>query len=1414
MPTSKLHANMSYREVIPRNLSPPEWIEVKINTGTQSTLQDLKTFETSGGYCYKSRKNVQTRNRFIYWRAYQDVLELTEVSLDISLQRNHLRLRFTDSAVLNVSLTEQTKSITLLVVTVSSVHRYVFPLKIAGQDVANTTSDDMLSQSIFYDVNEKINSPGTFYVTDGFGTMPNVAVSYLSQNAQEAYFAVAYQSKLLLHIMNCVTGNTVTHEVKEPHLMPRFLSNLKGALTGRSETLEAATSMAFSEIEEDVFILVLYRSNELRLWSVDGMQTVASINCSAGSGPGGLGAQGPQNNQLRKISEENFCLFLSHGVQAEFICVSIVADANEASGINLVQNSVAAPQMDLVDFDATSSHIWALWSNAEGDFHVSAIYLGSNNAIKWVSAALEPPPDRYCLSMEQGVDPRETYCSYIFHPGRFDRNVIAKALYMFRRVNMQFDVKQLSMSVLKEQVCQAIEDEIQNELKDFVVTDEEYLEISTRLWDRFYSCCEQYHIKFSEPTGLAVLGGMDAVCLVRRQSFALLRPCEVLEHLLLIGEHNEEVAAYVAPLFRNDPEMAKGFVDLMNVVTLLDKLISEDIKIDLDKQLYQRDPPIEVISKLVTRITVGDDNGPMLPSNCVKQIHQKLQDIPVLKPALEMLLDVLCMIDPDAPPHDYSLSTRFLQPSGALLGSEYGLSILSETVKQMAMIRFSVCRNLLVLQYMVYGQDGMDSDNVLTNISYLNSYYTLVWIAETPISSNTPAGFEASIQRLSRAQLFSGYTRPYSSHLRNHGNDQTTLLRLFLQSKGLFSALSMLLKTDSMQLESEQLNLRQTLLQLVGFINKMLWPESPIYVFPEWLFGTCHHIIVQDYVRILSSWCSVKAHARRFMLAVSLLDCGEAHKAVHLFQQTAPGVVEDDFLFEHVLKNTPLYSKLQESVTRGDKISAEDKKLAIVHYYLKIIQLFEQHSALDYVIELAHMAMSVLQRDDPQLPMFQSIVFNNHLQLGHYEEAYYALVYNADTSRRKDCLRQLVITLFQNKCLPLLMQFPYIGLQDEFESIVESRARSMSIDQNDVYNFLYAFHTNKGNMRKAATVMYEQAMRFQVDSDAPNALEKRCSSLLICLNCLHLVDSRYRWIAKPTIGDERVAAIDQDNDDGEPKADEDKSGQEVVVLELADIRRELVHAEALHELSHYRKDAAAYERSSPEELSYLLASCGLYTAALKLSRGHSFSVLPIFESLTVACVTATEDKGVDAWNWLQNNDMADLPHRSNAADMAWTLLQKLVVDNEAKDSTLIRKSVVQRLLVLNAFVPQWLVDSYKLSHSRELLQLFVKHNRLLEAADLGCEMIAGMLGAGSEYFDFKHSVNVTNPQLSFPINTIDLLLHALKINGKEDIDYEMAHVKLEEEVHRYIDTVKRTTEDKISLAILQSREERQQQLLH
>ncbi|XP_041449734.1 nuclear pore complex protein Nup160 homolog [Drosophila obscura] len=1410
-----MYVNMSYREVTTKNLKPADWTEVNINTETLNTLQDTKTFEISGGHCYKNN-NVQYRNRFIYWRTNKEVLELAEISLDISLVRNHLRLRFTDSAVLNVSLTEHHKAITLLVVTVSSVHRYVFPLKVVGENAGTAAAgqDDLQSQSIFYDVNEKIDDPSAFYVTDGLGTMPTVAASFMSEHAQVAYFAVAYQSKLVLHVMNCVTGSTVTHEVKEPHLMPRFLSSLTGALIRRAESVDAPNSMEFSEIDGKTYLLVVYRSNELRLWAVDTMQTVSTINCSGGA-QGAPSAQGPQTNQIRKIDDQNFCVFLSHDDGAEFVCVHLdgttMPDGSARDLEFIVKHTVVAPQMDLADFDVTLTHIWALWSNAEGDFNVSTIYVGSDQAIEWVSSVLEPPPDRYCLTMEQGIDPREAYCSYIFHPGRFDRTVITKALYMFRRVNLQFDVRQLSMTVLKEQVCQAVEDEIQNEFKEFVVSDEEYLEAATRLWDRFYSCCEQYHIKYSEPIGLSILGPMDAACLIRRQSFALLRPCELLEHVLLIGEQTRDVASILAPCFRNDHTLSQAVAELMRIITQVEKSLPEDVKMELDKKLYQREAPIDLVTKLVGSSIDDDDISPTLPMHTVQELKKQLQNVTNLQDAVDMLLNILCVIEPDAPPpQDYARSTRFLLPTGALFGSEYGISILAETFKQMALIRFSVCRDLLILLCIMEEQDGTDSNGLVTADNYMRSYYTLVWMAVTPISSNTPAGFEASIQRLNRAQLFDGYSRPYSSHVRGYGNDQTTLLCLFLRSKGLFSALAKLLSKAGMQLETEPATLRQTLLQLVTYTNEMLWPESPSYVFPEWLFGTCHQIIVQDYVRLLAVWCEKKAHCRTFMLAVSLLDCGETQKAVLLFQDTAEKVLDDAFLIEHVLKNTPLHGQLKESLELGndDGPSLEDKKQAVVHYYLKVIQLFEQYSAVDYIIQLALTAISKLGERDPQLPMFQSIVFNNHMHLGHYEEAYHALIYNADISRRKDCLRQLVVTLFQCKSLDLLMKLPYNGLQNEFENIVESRARSMSIDQNEVYNFLYAFHTSKGNMRKAATVMYEQAMRLQVSSNAPKALDKRCSSLLICVNCLNLVDNRYRWIAKPIIGDERVLAMDVDNEDEVPPNDD-----EVLVLELADIRRELVYVEALKELSHYRKDIAAYEVAGAEELSYLLSSYGLYTAALKLSRGHTFSVLPTFESLAAACVSATEEKDTDAWAWLQNNDLADLPHRNNAADMAWSLLQKLILDNERKDSTLIRKSVVNRLLTMNAFVPKWLYDSYKLNNCRELLHLYVRHNRLLEAADMASEMICAMLGAGSEYFDFQQSINVTTPQLAFPINTMDLLLHALKVNGKEHSEYEVACVQLEEDVARYIETVSRTTSDKMKMAILRNREELQLQTI-
>ena len=90
-------------------------------------------------------------------------------------------------------------------------------------------------------------------------------------------------------------------------------------------------------------------------------------------------------------------------------------------------------------------------------------------------------------------------------------------------------------------------------------------------------------------------------------------------------------------------------------------------------------------------------------------------------------------------------------------------------------------------------------------------------------------------------------------------------------------------------------------------------------------------------------------------------------------------------------------------------------------------------------------------------------------------------------------------------------------LYEDLERIVEGRARSVDLMENNYYNFLYSFHINKGNMRKAASVMYEQAMRLSQESQSVPVVSRQAQCLLACINALHLVSENYRWIVRPVI---------------------------------------------------------------------------------------------------------------------------------------------------------------------------------------------------------------------------------------------------------------------------------------------------------
>ena len=500
--------------------------------------------------------------------------------------------------------------------------------------------------------------------------------------------------------------------------------------------------------------------------------------------------------------------------------------------------------------------------------------------------------------------------------------------------------------------------------------------------------------------------------------------------------------------------------------------------------------------------------------------------------------------------------------------------------------------------------------------------------------------------------------------------------------------------------------------------------------------------------------------------------------------QAADGLLNEGFLEKVILQST--------NVTQNE---------ALTQYYLKVIQLFEQHSALDCVIQLAKAAIDNLEPTNPQLAMFQSIVFTNHLQLEHYTEAYQALISNAELSRRKDCLRQLVVRLFEQQRLDLLLQFPYHGLQDELETIVESRARSMAIEGNKYYDFLYAFHIEKSNMRKAATIMYEQALRYLMECENSTAVERRYECLLTCITALNMVEEKYAWIARPTINEDvQSSRIDMETEDMEVEEGA-AVDQKVTVLEIGDIRKELLLAEAQIALSKHRKELNTILNAGPEELVAVLANTGLYTAAVKLAKEHKKSIANVLQILTFACIRATDENANETWSWLQENDLADLPHKNRADDMAWQLLEQLIDENELPNSTTLHKAVSNKILSLGEFLPHWLYLSYKRIKPTELLGLYVAHGRLVEATDLANEYISAMIGTGGEYFGLENPLHATLPPLCFPINTIDSLIYNLELNAKDD-EYNDCLKDLQKSVYRYIDTVKRVSKDRIEYEII------------
>jgi len=723
------------------------------------------------------------------------------------------------------------------------------------------------------------------------------------------------------------------------------------------------------------------------------------------------------------------------------------------------------------------------------------------------------------------------------------------------------------MHILKERVCQAIDAEIQNEMKIHDLSEDEYIEVAINNWEKFYSCCEQYHVAAHQPIGIFVLDSLNAICVIKNSLMSFLRPCDVIENMLLSGMVSED--------FTTDERLLQDLSNLVKVLYYLENNLSMEAKIEISCNLFKLKMPNVIITDLLSDMCADEDNDVIIPRELIQEIADRLQHVRDVQTAMSVLLNLLRLDKNNFSDDEFNDELTVFQRQ--LFDGNYGTSLVTETVRQISSSRYAMCRNLLIIQHILI--DGFTlnckeaeiirSKNIPETVIFLQAYYVMVWISEdafaVPQTKTNVIGFNNQ----------GGYNQPSS------------LLQLFVKNKGLQSALKLFFKSELMDEGSSDADEYETenfwsknLLSIADFIQRFIWAIAGKFIFGEWLAETQQHLLIEEYVRLLNKWCEYNSCSRHFILAMSFLETGEPQKAFDMFIESAKGVLSEPYLISFVGTG---------NLNSNNEIMAQ--------YYLKVMRMFERFEIYDCVISIAEVAIGTADKES-QLAMFQSIIFNNHMHLKHYEEAYHSLIHNAELGRRKDCLRQLVIVLFQEKRFDILINFPYIGLEEDLQNIVETRARSMQIENNEHYNFLYSYYIKTNNMKKASIVMYEKALRYLHECNSIESLQQRYNSLLACYNALSLVDPNYKWLAKPVIEDPNQEDID-DQMDGENQT-------QIVVVDIEEIRKELFIVEALLCVAK-AKDLKLILHMGPKELVILLATQKFFTNALRLAKGFKLS---------------------------------------------------------------------------------------------------------------------------------------------------------------------------------------------------------------
>ncbi|MPC07926.1 Nuclear pore complex protein Nup160 [Portunus trituberculatus] len=355
----------------------------------------------------------------------------------------------------------------------------------------------------------------------------------------------------------------------------------------------------------------------------------------------------------------------------------------------------------------------------------------------------------------------------------------------------------------------------------------------------------------------------------------------------------------------------------------------------------------------------------------------------------------------------------------------------------------------------------------------------------------------------------------------------------------------------------------------------------------------------------------------------------------------------------------------------------------------------------------------------------------------------------------------IIETFLSQVCLATLVGYQYGGLEGEVVTILENRARSADILLNNYYHILHAFHVSKHNYKKAASVMYECALRLNVEGVGEKGVRQQGKCYLACLNCLRHIPEQEAWIVRPlvnqpseessTVSSKGEGVSPKRSSEGEPLAPPlPRCRPQVKVLELTHIQREyeLVHARLLLLKTLPDVPLSGGPLNSADTIS-LLTHAKLFREAVRLARLFEQPVDPVLKGLAHTCLHPP---------LVRPPTLEDNSREGGDKDVWWKTLKQLMEQEEKGNQSVLHYAVASTLLQYSTLLPAWLVNSYKARNCGELLRLYVSHGLLEDAVRLAMQYLDGVLGQGTQQVGLSTALHAAAPPVWLPYTALDKLL--------------------------------------------------------